>query len=321
VLDTFYPMIPVFDETGWYKAYPQDNGDHTYNDASFYVIEVDAPADLVLTSAGIAVDEKLHGNRKTTVFASGPARDYYLAGSRVFVEMTETVGETTVRVFTRPEFSINQALAVDYGVNAIEIMSEEIGEYPYTEFEVLSSPMRALGIEYPGITSLLVNEFDDSEELYGGPSAQMLESTLVHEAGHMWFYNVVGNDQQNQPWVDEALVQYITYLYYLNRYGSGSGYVDSWEFRWSRVEYADIPIGMPAEDYHGAEYGGIVYGRGPLFFLELEKKYGLDTLLEGIQIYYEDNLWGIGYDTTLRAALEEACGCDMESHFQEWVYR
>ena len=44
--------------------------------------------------------------------------------------MTDQVGETTIRVLTRPEFSINQELAVDYAVNAIEIMSEEIGEYP-----------------------------------------------------------------------------------------------------------------------------------------------------------------------------------------------
>jgi len=178
-----------------------------------------------------------------------------------------------------------------------------------------------LGIEYPGITSIVVDEFVDGVDLYGMPSEQMLESTLAHETGHMWFYNTVGNDQQNQPWVDEALVQYMTYIYYLDRYGDGDGYVESWKYRWSRVENADIPIGMPSDEYHGAEYGAIVYGRGPLFFLELEKKYGLDTIMSAIQKYYQDHLWKNGSTEDIRAALEDACDCDLSSEFGEWIYK
>ena len=321
VLDTFYPMIPAYDENGWASQTPQDNGDLTYTDASFYFVQVEAPADLVLASSGVAVDQQIKGNTQTTVFAGGPARDFYLAGSREFVEINEQVGETLVRIYTRPEYSVNQVYALDYATHAIEILSRQVGEYPYSEFEVLSSPMRALGIEYPGITSIVVDEFVDGVEMYGMPTAQMLESTLVHEAGHMWFYNAVGNDQQNQPWVDEALVQYMTYIYYEDRYGDGDGYVDSWKSRWSRVENAMIPIGMPAGDYHGAEYSAIVYGRGPLFFYEIELKYGMDTVMSGVRNYYQDHLWGNGYTEDLRAALEDACDCDLSSEFNTWVYK
>lgn len=321
VLDTFYPMIPAFDENGWASQTPQDNGDLTYTDASFYIVQIQAPADLVIASSGVAVDQQIKGDTQTTVFAGGPARDFYVAGSREFVEINEVVGETLVRVYTRPEYSTNQAYALDYATRAIGILSREVGPYPYSEFEVLSSPMRALGIEYPGITSIVVDEFVDGVELYGLPTAQMLESTLAHEAGHMWFYNAVGNDQQKQPWVDEALTQYMTYIYYLKRYGSGEGYVDSWRGRWSRVENADIPIGLPAGEYHGAEYSAIIYGRGPLFFYELEKKYGLDTVMAGVQNYYQDHLWQNGYTEDLRAALEDACDCDLSSEFDEWVYK
>ena len=320
VLDTFYPMIPAFDEDGWNNKTPQENGDLTYTDASFYVVQVEAPSDLVLASSGVAVDQQIKGNTQTTVFAGGPVRDFYLAGSREFVEINEQIGDTLVRVYTRPEYSVNQAYALDFATHAIEILSRRIDPYPYTEFEVLSSPMRALGIEYPGITSIVVDEFVDGVELYGLPSEQMLESTLVHETAHMWFYNAVGNDQQNQPWVDEALVQYLTYIYYLDRYGNGDGYVDSWEYRLSRVENADIPIGMPAGEYHGAEYGGIVYGRGPLFYLYLENKYGLDTVMSAVGNYYQDRIWQNGFTEDIRAALEDACDCDLSAEFEEWVY-
>ena len=321
VLDTFYPMIPAFDQNGWYSQVPQGNGDLTYQDASFYIIEVTAPADLILASSGVAVAQEVVDETKTTVFAAGPARDFYLAGSRVFVEMTDQVGDTTVRVLTRPEYSTNQALALDYAGQAIAIFSSSVGEYPYTEFEVISSPMRALGIEYPGITSIVVDEFVDGVELYGLPTAQMLESTLAHEAGHMWFYNAVGNDQQNEPWVDESLTQYVTYIYYEERYGDGGGYVDSWMGRWSTVEHVEIPVGLPAGEYQGREYSGIVYGRGPLFFWDLEQDFGQETVMAGIQSYYADFLWGNAGTEDLRAALEGACDCDLGSYFEEWIYR
>ena len=141
----------------------------------------------------------------------------------------------------------------------------------------------------------------------------------------MWFYNAVGNDQQNEPWLDEALVQYLTYIYYLDKYGNGDGYVDSWYGRWNRVDYEEIPIGMPAGDYYDFEtgknsYGAIVYGRGPIFFLELEEVMGLETLMSAIKNYYQDYLWEEGQPEDLRTALETACDCDLTEHFESWVY-
>jgi hypothetical protein len=217
VLDVFYPVIPAYDEDGWYSQHPQMNGDLTYQDASFYLVQVKAPVDMTLVSSGVAVDHQEDGSQQTVVFAAGPARDFYLAGSQEFVELKEQVGDLTVKVHVKKEYELHQGYALDYSLKAIEILSERVGDYPYTEFEVMSSPMRALGIEYPGMTSIVVDEFVAGGEMYGMPTENMLESTLAHEVGHAWFYNVVGNDQQNEPWVDEALVQYMTYIYFLDK--------------------------------------------------------------------------------------------------------
>lgn len=322
VLDVFYPVIPAFDKDGWYSQDPQNNGDLTYQDASFYIVQVKAPADMTLASSGVAVDHKEDGTWQTVVFAAGPARDFYLAGSQQFVELTRQVGDLTVKVHTKKEYELHQGYALDYSLKAIEILSERVGDYPYTEFEVISSPMRALGVEYPGITSIVVDEFVPGGEMYGLPTELVLEQTLAHEVGHMWFYNVVGNDQQNEPWVDEALVQYMTYIYFLDSQGKsgGQGYIDSFDYRWNRVEFEKIPIGMPAGEYVGAEYSAIVYGRGPLFFLELEKELGLKTVMAAIEDYYDTYLWQNASAEDLRAAFEEACGCDLSTQFEEWVY-
>ena len=96
-------------------------------------------------------------------------------------------------------------------------------------------------------------------------------SLIAHEVGHQWFYSTVGNDQLDEPWLDESLTQYVTYLYFLDTYGAqaAEGFRQSFVGRWDRVGMADIPIGMPAGNYDGTEYGAIVYGRGPLFFERL----------------------------------------------------
>ena len=99
----------------------------------------------------------------------------------------------------------------------------------------------------------------------------MLETTVAHEVGHQWFYNTVGNDQANEPWVDESLTQYITSMYFLDEYGQNGMdlYRESWTSRWERVKKDATPIGLPATDYEGASYSAIIYGRGPIFIQTL----------------------------------------------------
>ena len=319
VLDVFYPVIPAYDENGWYDDYPQPNGDHTYQDASFYVVQVQAPADLVLASTGVVVDQQENDSDQTVLYAAGPARDFYLAGSREYTELREQVGDLTVKIYAQEEFHQNQAIAMDYTLDSIEILSDRIGDYPYTEFEVISAPMRAGAVEYPGITNANVDYFISDLMIGNLPARVYLESALAHEVGHMWFYNVVGNDQQNEPWLDEALVQYLTYIYYLDKYGNGQGYIDSWHGRMASIENKEMAIGLPAGVYNGAEYGAIIYGRGPLFFLELEKELGQEVLMAAIQNYYQSHLWGIGQPEDLLSTLEEACACELDEIYNKWV--
>jgi aminopeptidase N len=150
----------------------------------------------------------------------------------------------------------------------------------------------------------------------------LLESTVAHEAAHQWFYNTVGNDQVDEPWLDEALAQYATWLYYVDVYGESAaqGYVQSWESRWDRVDRADIPIGLPAGDYRGREYGAIVYGRGPLFIAALAEEMGRESFDEFLRDYAQTYQWDIATGETFKLLAEEHCRCDLTDLFEEWVY-
>src|SRR5687767_9327839 len=47
-----YPMIMVYDDEGWNAEIPPEIGDVTYVDASFYIVRVNAPKDVVLVTSG-----------------------------------------------------------------------------------------------------------------------------------------------------------------------------------------------------------------------------------------------------------------------------
>ncbi len=322
VLDTFYPMIPVYDDEGWNAAVPQINGDLTYNDVAFYLVRVHAPADLVVVASGVRLQRTVADDTQTLTFANGPARDFYLAASERFTVISENVGDTTINSYAFPEWQENSKAVLQSSVNALRSFNSRFGTYPYSEMDLMSTPMLALGIEYPGAMGIALRLYDQDEIIGGLPSRVYLESVVAHEIAHQWFYNMVGNDQADEPWLDEALAQYATGLYYQDTYDStaAESYRSSWQSRWDRVDGADIPIGLPAGEYEGSEYGAIVYGRGPIFISELADTMGIDVFDDFIKTYAQEFKWDIGTGETFKRLAEEKCDCDLSSLFDAWVY-
>jgi aminopeptidase N len=210
---------------------------------------------------------------------------------------------------------------VHAGRQEFQFCIDAIGQRPCDWFDVQIAA-GFVGMEYPAATTIALRSYDPEATISGLPSPVILESTVAHEVAHQWFYNAVGNDQVDEPWLDEAVVQYLTSRYYLDTYGpeAARSYADSWWSRWDRVEQADIPIGLPAAAYVDSEYGAIVYGRGPIFISALAKEMGQETFDQFLRDYYQSHLWSIGTGDAFRHLAEKHCQCDLGALFQEWVY-
>ncbi len=322
VLDGFYPAIPVYDGQGWHAGVVPPNADTTFQDASFYLVRVTAPAELTLVTTGSEVERAAGEGHQTVTFAAGPARDFYMAASARFEMISTTVGETKVNSYAFKESVEGSQMALEVVATAIDGFGKRFGVYPYTEFDLVSTPMQgATGIEYPGVAGINLDMYDLKVDFNGAPASIVMEATVSHEAGHQWFYNGVGSDQINEPWVDEALTQYVTGLYYLDRYGAEGmrQYRETWVGRWKRVQQELLPIGLPAADYEGREYGAIVYGRGPLFIERLAQKLTEEKFDAFLRDYYQSYKWGIGTGTGFKQLAEQHCDCDLSALFKEWV--
>lgn len=311
-----YPMIAVYNHEGWNAEIPPQSGDVAFADASFYLVRVTAPKDVTLVTSGRTIGVEEAGQTQILNVASGPARDFYLAASPEYEETSQTFGDVTIRSYAPRGLAAGSQEAVQISSRALEVFNARYAPYPYTELDIAATPTLALGIEYPGIIAI-------TSWIYDGSGANpYFESTIVHEVGHQWFYNLVGGDQLDEPWLDESLTQFITLQYFADEYGAEGEdeFRASLEERWAYTGNADIPIGLPVAEYAGVEYSAIVYGRGPLFFVELRERMGSEAFDRFMKEYAETLAWDISTTESLQAIAEKNCGCELDEAFNEWVY-
>lgn len=315
----FYPFIPVYDDEGWNVEIPAEGGDLIYGDSSFYLVRLTLPAAAVAATSGVVLQEASEGAMQTLTIAAGPVRDWYLAASPKYEVVSTEVAGTTVLSYAFPAQMEVAATVLDQAAASVEIFTELYGPYPFTELEIAATPNLALGIEYPGI--VVINQRLYTPDAEDGLPAEYLEPTVAHEVGHQWFYSTVGNDQLDDPWLDESLTQYVTLRYFEERYGEAAaqGFYRSLANRWQRVGGEDIPIGQPVAAFSPQEYGAIVYGRGALFFDVLAEELGEEVMQQALRDYYLSNRFEIGTPEELRETIEENCACSLAEYWAEWV--
>ncbi len=315
-----YPMIAVYDDEGWNAEIPPDQGDPTYADASFFVVTVDAPAELVLVGAGREIDREDDGSRQVVTYAAGPARDFYLVASTDYEVVSQTIGDVTFNSYAPAGLSNGAQRAIDVAAEAFDFFGGKYAPYPYTEFDIVSTPTYALGIEYPGVIAITDRIYEGDGSTYDTSNAILMETTVAHEAGHQWFYNLVGNDQLDEPWLDESLTQFATWQYYADQHGRDGdvGFEESLYGRWSRY-YENIPIGKPVADYEGNIYSAIIYGRGAFFFDALRDRMGEENFDAFMKDYVITNSWGIGTGENMKELAEKHCNCNLTPLYNEWV--
>jgi hypothetical protein len=312
----FYPTVVVYDN-GWRLETPSSQGDVIYHDASLYDVRLTAPEAMTVVATGRTLDKVQNGDGTTTWrLVGGPMRDFNVVASDSYQSASEQVGDVSVNSYFLPEDAAGGRQALDWAVAALRTFEKEFGPYPYRELDVAATSTSAGGIEYPGMVVIANRLFNDPNSL------AFFEAATVHEVAHQWWYNVVGNDQVNEPWLDEGMAQYSTYLYFRDVYGdSGAkGFEDSLRQRWQRVDLEEKPVGLPVGEYTGREYGALVYGRAALFLIALRDQIGEDKMAELLRRYYSEFSWRIATSRDFQALAERVSGEDLSALFDKWVY-
>lgn len=320
-LDQFYPSVVVFDEEGWSLEDPPQWEESGYTESGFFLVRVTLPDDQTVIASGVEIDRESRSGQQTITFASGPARGFAIVSSDQLEGISQTIGNTTLHSYSPRNLDSGAQDALEFAANGLTSFNQRLGEYPYTEFDIVSTPLTASGSASPGL--VVINQtYYESENLIDVPALNNLERTVAHEFAHQWFYNLVGNDYSNELWFAEGFSQYMTSLYYLDVYGADEQglYVQDWTARWSDVGNRPIPIGLPVQNYGNGEVRAIVYGRGPLFIQTLAQEIGEQTFASFLREFLHTHQWELTSGEEFKQMAEEYCTCNLTPIFEQWVY-
>ena len=131
----------------------------------------------------------------TRTFRATSVRDFVITAAADYRTTESSVGNTVVRVISRPGFPAAATLSA--AVNAVRKLEARLGPYPYRVLKVVQSAGR-YGMEGPGVAWIPT----------GTPSGN-LRYLVTHEIAHQWFYGIVGNDQAREPFADEAATDFV----------------------------------------------------------------------------------------------------------------
>lgn len=330
-LPAFYPMLAVRDADapeGWRLDVSMLQGDSAFTPAATYLVTTTVPVTYQIAATGSvlgtqdapapAVDGEqpaAGGSWKAWRMASGPAREFAMFISDRFGRAETYANDVRINSWYRLGDEVTGRAAAEYTAAALRVYNEVFGPYPYAELDVVAGPLEFRGMEYPGL-------FELGFQLYREHADEM-EFRIAHEVAHQWWYNIVGNDVVNAPWLDEGLAEFSTYFYVQKI--NGQGFADRLaDRRWqaayevARTRGLDAVVDQPVQAFEG-NYETIVYGKAALFHRDLFETLGEDAYLALLHAYVEQFRFGEATPEDFLALAVAMGGPQVEEIYQRWI--
>lgn len=309
----WYPILSVYDENGWNLDPYYSIGDPFYSDTASFKVSITAPDGFTIAATGKPVKKIIKSGSTTWVFEADLVRDFaWVAGSDLKAISGKVDGtKINVYYFGNDEDAAKKAL--EYGKQALRFFNRYFGPYPYDEYSIVMSDFYMGGMEYPNLVLIDHHMLDDEV---------LLEYVIVHETAHQWWYGLVGNNQVKEPWLDEAMTEYSTVLYYEGVYGMAKGmevYQDFilYPYRFFELGNGSGPILRPVSQFKSwGEYDATVYKKGAIMLKELESRIGKSKMREALRFYLKQNVFGNATTADFVNAVSGTMGTD----FGEVIY-
>lgn len=319
-LANWFPILAARDDSGWLADEIHPLGDAVISETALYHVAVQLPADWKVAATGVEMKSEALESGQRIEFVSGPVRDFMLAASPDFLTAEINSSTGVIRQWSLPGFEQEEADSLQIAARSMEIYAQLFGDYPFREIDIVSVPLNnASGMEYPGLILMRQALYDPAAD------PDRMAMVLAHELAHQWWYSLVGNDVQQNPWQDEALTTYSSTLYfeennpqYLN--GVLQYFDEAVQDYENGGTDTEVRIGDPLIAFSNQPdaYGLIVYEKGTLFFWELRRKIGDEAFNAALAAYFQHNAYQLAEPSSLLAEFENQCGCDLTRFYRDW---
>jgi hypothetical protein len=312
----WYPILAVYDEKGWHKDPYYSVGDPFYSEVGLYEVHIKAPKDYTIAASGSLQKKYEEGDQDVWSFNTGLVRDFaWITGTSLDVKEV-SAGKTRITSYYPKDKEVYGMQALDHAQNALFFFNDYFGQYPYDEYCVVASDFYIGGMEYPNLVIIGVDFYSPGE---------FLEYVVVHETAHQWWYGLVGNNQIEEAWLDEALAEYSTLLYYEYFYGRKTGQKVYEEaifnpYKLYEVSNTPGPILRPLSDFTDwKDYSAAVYYKGAIMLMDLEGRMGKGKLQEALCYYFKKSLYKNATTADFIKALNHVTGVDWTDYIYNWL--
>lgn len=302
----WHPVLAPYDpaQGGWQTWKPSAIGDPYVTESADYEVDIVAPPGVVVAGGG---EDLREGNIWRYWLPAG--REFGFVASDRWEEEKAEVDGVRVHSYFLPEHRQAGLAALQAAAEALQFYSETFGPYPYRDFRIVETRADG-GMEFPGFSYLT----DVFYALWPGSARSNLVYTVVHEVAHQWWYNIVGNDQAQEPWLDEALADYCAWLFYRERRPDDAEWW--WNFYMKRLPLPDQPVNASIYQFNdNTVYLLTVYRRGTMLLANLEQKVGQRHLLSALRTYLHRQAYRLAQSDDLLATLR---GCSEQNLMPLW---
>lgn len=328
VMAHWYPMVAGRDpNTGWMLKPVSQFGDPVFSDAGMYDVTITSPADSMFITSGVeSKREELSDGWVETTYTAKPSRDFVIIESSELEAVTVEQDGTSISSWHMPNHEADGEAVAEWTANSLAIFNPLLGEYPWLQLNVVEAEVfGAAAVELPQMF-IMGSTFYGSSNLSELPS--YFEFTVAHEAVHMWFYSLVGNNQYDDAFIDEGLTNYLSGdVYFRLQYDDEVGDAAFNQFLNRPFERmiesgADVIVDHPTDDFpNGNSYVSAVYTKAPLGFRAIHLEIGDDAFFGGLNDYVQEFSFRVATPADLQAALQARTDVDVAEIWSHWFKR
>lgn len=371
----WYPKPAVYDKNGWNEMPYLTQGEF-YSEYGSFDVKITLPANYYVGHTGYLVNdfkeidvlkkraeetEKMLGSHinkvgniidphnngfpassketKTLHIKQQRVHDFaWFADKRYYILRGEVeLPHTKKKVKTMAMFTAGNsrywAKSIEYLNNSLYYYSLWNGDYPYSQCTAVDGTISAGGgMEYPNVT--VIGDVG---------SHSSLETVIMHEVGHNWFYGILGSNEREHPWMDEGINSFnemrynrtlhpersligsfteqmspgLSRLLGLDLFKAKHQYYLAYLF--SARNNNDQPIEGKADEYTNTNYGTIVYSKTAVAFDYLHDYLGDDVFDVAMQKYFERWKFKHPSPQDLQYVLEEVSKKDLSWFFKDLI--
>jgi hypothetical protein len=206
----WFPKLGVLQDAGW-NCHQFHAGTEFFSDYGVYDVSLTVPAGWPLGATGVQRERRDNADGTTTHrYHQDDVHDFAWTTSPEYVERTArfehpTLPAVEMRLLLQPEHAAQAERHFEATRTTLQYYGEWFGAYPYGHITIVDPAYQSGsgGMEYPTLFT--------AGTRWLAPSGVITpEGVTVHEAGHQFWYGIVGNNEFEDAWMDEGFNTFST---------------------------------------------------------------------------------------------------------------